>query len=114
MPVMPTSAPAFNPGGGSQGGTPKERIDRYCKDAVEHMRRGDYESAVECYVESLKIQPEYLPALNNLAIVYEKKPQWQAEAIEAWQRVLAISSRNNDQKHIDRAQKHLQNLQRLG
>lgn len=115
MPVMPASAPAFNPAAGGQGGnSPKERIDRYCKDAVEHMKRGDYESAVGCYVEALKIQPEYLPALNNLAIVYEKKPQWQQEAIAAWQKVLDISTRNNDQKHIDRAQKHLQNLTRLG
>lgn len=107
MPVMPSAAGA-NPGGA------KERIDSLCKDAVEHMRKGDYDSAVMCYEEAIQINPDYLTAHNNLAIVYEKKPQWQAKAISAWQRVLEISSRNNDQKHIDRANKHLASLQGLG
>jgi tetratricopeptide (TPR) repeat protein len=109
QPVMPTASPAAPPA--AQG---KETIDKLCKDAVAHMQRGDYESAVNCYKQAITIQPDYLPAHNNLAIVYEKKPQWQANAIEQWKRVLEISSKNNDQKHIERAQKHIQNLSQLG
>jgi anti-sigma B factor antagonist len=119
MPVMPTSAPAsataaFPPGGGQQQLSPKERIDQLCKDAVEHMRRADYESAAKCYQGAIDINPDYLPAHNNLAIVYEKLPQWNDKAIKAWQRVLELSERSKDEKHIDRAKKHLQNLQRSG
>jgi anti-sigma B factor antagonist len=113
VPAMPAAAPVAGAGIPAPG-SPKEQIDRLCKDAVEHMRRGDYESAVNCYIEAIRIQPDYLTAHNNLAIVYEKKPQWQDKAIEAWKTVLEISSRNNDQKHIDRAQKHLNNLTKLG
>ncbi|CAN5422290.1 hypothetical protein BH09SUM1_BH09SUM1_03620 [soil metagenome] len=117
QPVMPSARPMASapaPGPAQAAGNPKERIDQLCKDAVEYMRKGDYESAVGCYEEAIKIDPDYLPAHNNLAIVYEKRPNWQDKAISAWQRVLTISTNNNDQKHIDRAQKHLNNLQRLG
>ncbi len=91
----------------------QEMIDDYCKNAVEYMRQGYYEKAVEEYKKALKINPEYLPALNNLAIVYEKKPSWTANAIEQWEKVLSISSRDTDQKHIDRANKHLENLRKM-
>lgn len=103
MDMLPTDGPLSD----------KQRIDQLCKQAVEHMRQGDYESAADAYTKALEIDPEYLPAHNNLAIVYEKKPQWQAKAIKAWERVEDIASRRNDAKHIDRAQKHLANLNRL-
>lgn len=92
--------------------TPKQRIELHCKNAVEHMRQRDYEQAAQCYQEALEIDPDYLPAHNNLAIVYEKNPKWQDKAIAAWERVLALSQSRGDQKHIERAQKHLSALQR--
>ncbi|MBN1900727.1 anti-sigma factor antagonist [Candidatus Sumerlaeota bacterium] len=88
----------------------KDQVDEHCRRAVELMRQGDYEKAVEKYVEALKIDPDYLPAYNNLAIVYEKRPSWRAKAIETWERVLELSQAVGDQKHIDRAQKHLSGL----
>lgn len=109
----PATMPLTAAAGGGQA-SPKERIDQLCKMAVDYMRQGDYESAADAYQKALQIDPNYLPAHNNLAIVYEKRPQWQAKAIEAWERVLDISRRNNDAKHIERAQKHLDNLRRLG
>ncbi len=112
-PVMPTPSSASASAADSGNLSPKEKVDQLCKVAVDHMRQGDYESAADAYKKALEIDPEYLPAHNNLAIVYEKKPQWQQQAIAAWEKVLAISSSRGDQKHIDRAQKHLQNLQRL-
>jgi anti-sigma B factor antagonist len=112
IPIMPAQ---YSPAPSRPVATdPKERIDQLCKDAVEFMRKGDYDSAASCYQEAIELNPEYLPAHNNLAIVYEKRPQWQDKAIAQWQKVLELSSNNNDQKHIDRAQKHLSNLQRLG
>ncbi|MDK2970452.1 MAG: anti-sigma factor antagonist [Candidatus Sumerlaeota bacterium] len=101
----PPTAPAAS--------TPRERIDQLCKTAVDFMRQRDYERAAQCYTDVLEIDPEYLPAINNLAIVYEKKPQWQKQAIEQWERVLTLSQSRGDQKHVERAQKHLQELQNL-
>lgn len=88
----------------------KEQVDENCRRAVELMRQGDYEKAVEKYLEALKIDPDYLPAYNNLAIVYEKRPSWRGKAIETWEKVLELSQAVGDQKHIDRAQKHLSSL----
>ncbi len=115
-PAMP-SMPERNPAGGAQAPeeeTIKDRVDRLCKEAVEFMRRGDYESAADCYQKAVDLNPEYLPAHNNLAIVFEKRPHWHEKAIEQWRKVLALSENNNDQKHIDRAKKHIENLERLG
>lgn len=95
----------------STGASARDRIDQLCKTAVDFMRQRDYERAAQCYRDVLEIDADYLPAINNLAIVYEKKPQWQAQAIKQWERVLALSQARGDQKHVERAQKHLQDLQ---
>lgn len=92
------------------GRSTKDQVDEFCRKAVELMRQGDYEKAVEHYLEAIKTDPEFLPAYNNLAIVYEKRPSWRAKAIETWEKVLELSQSVGDQKHIDRAQKHLSNL----
>ena len=88
-------------------------IKELCQRAVEHIRQGEYEQAVNEYLKALQIDPEYLPAHNNLAIVYEKKPSWHSKAIEQWEKVLELSQKRGDQKHIDRARKHLANLKKL-
>lgn len=90
----------------------KEAVEDFCRRAVEHMRQGDYENSIECYKGALEVDPEYLPALNNLAIVYEKQPGWHQFAVEKWQRVLELSRQRNDQKHMDRAERHLADLSR--
>lgn len=94
----------------SSGKSVQEQVDEHCRKAVELMRQGDYEKSVEKYLQALELNPDYLPAYNNLAIVYEKKPSWRSKAIETWEKVLELSQANGDQKHIDRAQKHLSNL----
>jgi anti-sigma B factor antagonist len=112
MPSMPL--PLGGPAPVSPGGGAKDQLDQICKEAVDFMRRGDYEGAVGCYRRVINLSPDYLPAHNNLAIVFEKRPEWHQEAIQQWHRVLEISQGNNDNKHIERAQKHLANLERLG
>lgn len=96
--------------------TPKSREEAildFCRNAMGYMRNGEYEKAIEAYQEALEIDPEYLPAHNNLAVVYEKKPSWYAKAIEQWEKVLELSQKLGDQKHIDRAQKHISNLKKM-
>lgn len=88
----------------------REAVEEHCRRAVESMRQGDYEKSIECYQGALQLDPDYLPALNNLAIVYEKQPAWHPLAIDTWNRVLAISRQRNDEKHVDRAERHLADL----
>lgn len=96
---------------GAMGG--REAVENHCRRAVEFMRQGNYEMAVEEYRSALSVDPEYLPALNNLAIVYEKQPSWNAQAIEQWEKVLTLSRQRGDQKHQDRATRHLANLRSM-
>lgn len=106
----PSPIPASAAPSAVAGRSAKDQVDEYCRKAVELMRQGDYEKAVEHYLEAIKTDPEFLPAYNNLAIVYEKRPSWRSKAIETWEKVLELSQSVGDQKHIDRAQKHLSNL----
>lgn len=91
----------------------RELVEEMCRHAVEYMRQGNYDLSVEEYRRALEMDPEYLPALNNLAIVYEKQPSWMTKAIEQWEKVLQLSQQRADQKHIDRAQRHLANLRKM-
>ena len=111
-PAMP-SMPGMNPPGGGAA-TPKQRIDKLLSEAVEFMKRAEYGEAAKCYQQAIDITPDYLPAHNNLAIVYEKLPETKDQAIKQWNRVLELSKSRNDQKHIDRAVKHLNMLQSQG
>lgn len=92
------------------GATQREQLEEHCRRAVEAMRQGNYEDSVTCYKQALEIDPDYLPALNNLAIVYEKQPVWHDSAIETWNRVLELSRERGDDKHRDRAERHLADL----
>jgi tetratricopeptide (TPR) repeat protein len=113
--TSPTGAPAA---AGSQASVrldkeQKEQVDQWCRTALELMRQGDYEKAAAEYQKVLELDPEYLPALNNLAILYEKKPSWYTKAMEQWDKVLHVSQKLGDKKHIDRAEKHLSSLREI-
>lgn len=91
----------------------REEVEDHCRRAVEYMRQGNYEMSVQEYTAALEADPEYLPALNNLAIVYEKQPSWTSKAIQTWEQVLRLSQQRGDQKHMDRAKRHLENLKKM-
>jgi anti-anti-sigma factor len=88
----------------------REQVEEQCRFAVEALRQGDYERSIQCYKAALEIEPDYLPALNNLAIVYEKQPNWHPLAVDTWSKVLEVSRASNDTKHMDRAERHLADL----
>ncbi len=113
-----------NPAGFNSGGltqmTPSERTGfegqdarQFCANAVEYIRQGDFQRAIEAYNKALRLEPNNLSALNNLGIVYEKKAEWYAQAQETWKKVLEISTASGDEKHAERARKHLDSLAKL-
>ncbi len=87
-----------------------ELVEEQCRNAVEAMRQGNYENSIEAYKSALALDPNYLPALNNLAIVYEKQPVWRPLAVDIWNKVLELSRERDDTKHANRAERHLADL----
>ncbi len=66
-----------------------------------------YDIAIRQYKEALKIYPEYVVALNNLANVYEKK-QMVVKAVETYKEVLKIDPENKTaQQRIKSLEKRL-------
>lgn len=100
-------------GDGSAGREKKKDVENLSRDAVEHLRQGDYQKVINAYLKILDIEPEDLSALNNLGVVYEKKAEWYKLAVQTWQRVLEVSERRSDAKHSARAKRHLESLERL-
>jgi len=88
----------------------EEAVQDLCRKAAEALGRGQYEEAVRFYREAIAKNSSYLPAHNNLAIVYEKRPEWRQRAIEEWEIVLRLSEQVGDTKDKERAERHLQAL----
>jgi tetratricopeptide (TPR) repeat protein len=107
--------PAFGAGltPGEENNTQAGQIRQWSADAVEYIRQGDYGRAVDVYQRLLQLDPDNLSSLNNLGVVYEKKPEWYPQAQQIWKRVLELSESRNDEKHAARARKHLESLARL-
>jgi anti-anti-sigma factor len=89
----------------------RRSLQRLTRDAVEHLKHGRYEKVIEVYQRVLDVDPNDISALNNLAVVYERKPEWRDRALETWKRVVEVSESCNDLKHSERARRHLQALQ---
>jgi tetratricopeptide (TPR) repeat protein len=62
-----------------------------------YFAQEQYDIAIREYKEALKLYPDYAIALNNLGNVYEKK-QLTAQALEVYERVLAIEPDNSTAK----------------
>jgi len=88
-------------------------VQKACQEAVDYIKQGDYPKAISAYLRALKSDPENLSALNNLGIVYEKRPEWYPRARQIWQQVLDLSRQHKDDKHTQRAQKHLDLLAKM-
>ncbi len=82
-------------------------------DAVEYLRQGNLVQAMNAYQRARQIEPDNISILNNLGVICEKKPEWYEQGREVWECVLELSRRNQDEKHIARAQRHLEMLAKL-
>ncbi|MCX8036257.1 MAG: STAS domain-containing protein [Candidatus Sumerlaeia bacterium] len=91
-------------------GVADEVLQDLCRKASEALIRGNLDESVRLYREAIARNANYLPAHNNLAIVYEKRPEWRRLAIEEWETVLRLSSQSGDLKDKERAERHLATL----
>lgn len=70
----------------------------------------DEERAAGEYERSIDLNPEYISAHHNLALLLEQNPDRRGRAIEAWEHVLELGRRNRDQRYVNRALEHLEYL----
>ncbi len=90
----------------------KQKVLNLCKEALTLFNKGDIKSAIEKFKEALRIDPTYLPARNNLALLYEKSPKWYKNALEQWETVLTLSKELNEPKYEQRALKRMKILKK--
>ncbi|PSB35590.1 tetratricopeptide repeat protein [Stenomitos frigidus] len=58
-----------------------------------YFSQEQYDLAIRQYKDALKIEPNYVTALNNLGHAYERK-QLAAQALEAYEQVLDVEPKN--------------------
>lgn len=120
-PVWTSTPPEIKPAGlttSHSGGVTGDdandgRTRQLCSDAIEYLRQGNMTQAMNAYQRARQLDPENISILNNLGVICEKKPEWYEQGREVWETVLDLSHRNNDEKHIARAQRHLDMLGKL-
>ncbi|MFP4123737.1 tetratricopeptide repeat protein [Coleofasciculus sp.] len=62
-----------------------------------YFAQDQYDIAIRQYKEALKLEPDYVTALNNLGHVYERK-QLTAQALEAYETALKHEPKNDTAK----------------
>ncbi len=90
----------------------QEEVEKLCQKAVECLKDRKTEAAAEYFLKAVELQPDHIAAHNNLAIIYEKNPEWQDKAIKEWEIVLKLGKEKNSQKHIERANQHLEKFKK--
>jgi hypothetical protein len=69
-----------------------------------------WELAIEQYRHALELAPGYISTYNNLGLVYERSGRYPVEAVQTWRRVLAMARAQNLQHYVERAERHLREL----
>jgi 4-amino-4-deoxy-L-arabinose transferase-like glycosyltransferase len=74
---------------------------------------GRRDLALAEYERSIELDPTYISAHHNLALLSEEQPMDVERAIEAWKQVLELGIRRGDRDYVERARKHLLVLERM-
>lgn len=91
----------------------KEIIHSYCREALNYLNEGKLYKAVQNFKNALRQDPTYLPARNNLALLYEKKSEWYEQALEEWETLLTVAKQLGEDKYQERAEKHIAKLHKI-
>jgi 4-amino-4-deoxy-L-arabinose transferase-like glycosyltransferase len=79
----------------------------------KYRQLGDREAAVAEYEESIDLNPSYISAHHNLALLSEQPPMDVERAIAAWEVVLRLGREQRDRRYVERAERHLKLLRGL-
>jgi 4-amino-4-deoxy-L-arabinose transferase-like glycosyltransferase len=77
----------------------------------KYQSLGRHDEAVTQYRNSLSINGDYISAHNNLALSLEKGSHPRGEALAAWARVKAMGDRRGMARYVERATRHLRDLE---
>jgi hypothetical protein len=71
---------------------------------------GRLDHAIDSYRKSLAYSGSFISGHNNLAMIYERTGRTE-ESVAHWERVLALAEYSGDVRKMERAERHLRNLQ---
>jgi 4-amino-4-deoxy-L-arabinose transferase-like glycosyltransferase len=74
----------------------------------------EWPRAIESYRRVIEARPTYVPAHNNLALVYEATGEHDAEARAEWQVVRELAAAQGMPHYAERAERHLRALAAFG
>jgi 4-amino-4-deoxy-L-arabinose transferase-like glycosyltransferase len=74
----------------------------------------DWGRAIECYRRVIEARPNFVPAYNNLALVYEASGSDDVMARLTWERVRALGAAQGLSQYAERADRHLRALEEFG
>jgi tetratricopeptide (TPR) repeat protein len=69
-----------------------------------------YEESIAEYERSIALNPEYISAQYNLALLTERLPGHRDRSIAAWRRVMELGRKARDSAYVERAKRHLERL----
>lgn len=81
----------------ADGANPIEMAPVYNALGYAYFGQEQYDMAIRQYKEAIKIEPEYVMAMNNLGHAYEQK-KLTSQALDIYEQVLALDPKNETAK----------------
>jgi tetratricopeptide (TPR) repeat protein len=82
----------------AEGVEPAEMAPVYNAFGYSLFGQEQYDMAIRQYKEAIKLEPEYVMAMNNLGHAYEQK-KLTSQALDIYERVLELEPKNETAKH---------------
>lgn len=86
------------------------RVEEAARKASEAVQCNDLAAAARHFEEVVAIDSKNLAALTNIAVIYEKEPQWRHKALAQWEQVLTKSQEAGDTDRAQRARERIEAL----
>lgn len=74
----------------ADSGWTEESGEEWFKKGIEAIEAGDYETAIQCFRETIALHPDHAASYSNMGYVYGTKGMWN-EAIGAYKKAVTIS-----------------------
>jgi 4-amino-4-deoxy-L-arabinose transferase-like glycosyltransferase len=80
----------------------------------KYRQSARFDEAIAEYEKSVALNPEYISAQYNLALLAERVPGHRDQSIAAWRRVLELGAETRDASYVEKARRHLARLSGSG